>query len=261
MACLVPGLLRPSMAKELYAAHGYSSTTKGKVESYCNVAQHLYDQGCGFSARFPLSLARRNVYAITVNDKFSIRDKIVSLCKIAQVRSLLTVDSPIELEEARHLDDIVPFAEKRACEFAWSQVYYELGKACVAAGENYAQSYLTTAREYLRNGYHVDEHGKLVHIGEGEILVVDALCKIAVEEQKIARGHSALTLKIALEKAEYMCFVAPYLQAERLVTISDLYFSFDPEKAKEVLTHANEIMRKAWDPRRQELIACAKAKL
>lgn len=218
----VPGMCRPSVLTELREAYNSSFGTQSKVEKYCDLAERLYTQGCVYSARVPLSLAGRTAHNRIVTDySYGDAEKTECLCKIARLRSLLNPSVfPQELVEAVELANKFPDREKNLLPFQWTRIYQEMGKACHAAGDQpQAKKYLEAARKYARM--------------ERPAESVDSLIKIATLEKEINIEAARITLRAAVEDTRGM-WEASYAKVYRLVSISDLYVTFDPEEARAV---------------------------
>ncbi len=222
---LVPGLLRPSVIWELYNAQYSGFGTEEKIKAYCEATQRLYDQGCVYSARLPLFLARRTLYAKVENDSFGREGRMAWLCKIAQLRSKLSPTSfPLELTEADNLAKQIPDRDKERLHFLWSGICCEMGKAYGAAGDTpRARASLGSAHKYA--------------VLERPSEAVDALLEIAKAEKQIDKEAAQVTLASALKIVPFM--MTGYAQVSRFVFISDLYFSSgNLEKAQEALNLA-----------------------
>ncbi len=232
MAGLIPGIFRLGVPQQLYAAYSCYGPNQ-KVDQYCSAAELLYQQGCTYSAKLPLALARRAVYAIKADVPGRRVDAVRCLCKIAQLRSRFAPTVfPGELTEAASLEKSIPDKEKSLHYYLWWGTYRDMGKAYVAARDQIqAKTSFQCAREYAAMHY-------------PGTMAADALCKIADEEKQTGDLKAATeTLEIAFQKAWEGRCDGSYARVEKLVAISNLYVSINPKRAAEVLNLAEQAIK------------------
>ncbi len=216
----VPGLLRPSIARPLYAAYNDTFEPR-KFSAYVKIAESLSKQGCPYSAKGVLFVAER---LLCREKSYS---KIKSLCEIAKVKILLSPGVlPQEVNEAASLEQI-----NRTDALCSGQSYY-LGAVhakalCYIAERHLQAKHYETAKPLIAEAF------VWARKEPRALEATEVLTQVAELQKEVDIESAEQTLKEALKRIPEI--MTSYVKATKSVQIAKVYFSIDPQKAEEVL--------------------------